>query len=120
MQVVAKTPRIDLRMKGEIPKKVLKVLEDEYGKLEISSDAEDLVDITTTDWYQEIKTNMTPGKTLKAYRTRENLTQVTLGEKIGGIPRQHISNMEADSRTIGKSMAKKLAEVLGFDYRLLL
>lgn len=120
MQVVVKTPRIDLRMKGEIPKKVLKVLEDEYGKLEITNGDDELLDITTTDWYQEIKAEMTPGKTLKTYRKRENLTQAALGEKIGGIPKQHISNMESGSRPIGKAMAKKLAEILGFDYRLLL
>ena len=121
MQVVAKTHRIELRLVGDVPKKILKALEDEYGTLQVIDDeANELVDISTTDWYRDIKASMTPGKTLRAYRTRESLTQAALGERIGGVPRQHISGMERGDRPIGREMAKKLAEVLRFDYRLLL
>ncbi len=121
MQVVAKTHRIDLVMRGDIPEKILRVLEEEYGALQVTEDNdEELIDITATDWYQDIKAELPPGKVLKTYRTRENLTQGALGKKIGGVPRQHISNMENGTRPIGREMAKKFAEVLGFDYRVLL
>lgn len=61
------------------------------------------------------------GKTiaLRAYRTREDLTQRELAEKVG-LPQRHISEMETGKRVIGKEMAKRFAEVLGVDYRALL
>jgi transcriptional regulator with XRE-family HTH domain len=57
---------------------------------------------------------------LRAYRTRENLTQKKLSEKTG-IPQHQISEMENGKRTIGKERAKKLAAALNVsDYRLFL
>ena len=56
---------------------------------------------------------------LRAYRTREGLTQKRLAE-FTGIPQHHISEMENGKRSIGKERAKKLAEVLHCDYRRLL
>ncbi len=59
------------------------------------------------------------GVYLKGLRYREELTQVQLSE-ITGIPRRHISEMESGKRTIGKANARKLADALKADYRLLL
>ena len=56
---------------------------------------------------------------LRAYRTREDLTQKQLSE-LTGIPQHHISEMENGKRSIGKERAKKLAEALHCDYRQLL
>ena len=56
---------------------------------------------------------------LRAYRTREGLTQDQLA-KLAGIPRRHISDMENGRRPIGKENAKKLAGVLNADYRMLM
>ena len=56
---------------------------------------------------------------LRAYRTREELTQKQLSE-LTGIPQHHISEMENGKRSIGKERAKKLAEALYCDYRQLL
>lgn len=56
---------------------------------------------------------------LRAYRTREALTQKQLSE-LTGIPQHHISEMETGKRSIGKERAKKLAEALHCDYRQLL
>ena len=122
MQVVAKTPRIDLRINGEIPEKILRVLEEEYGDLlqVISADDEELVDVTTTDWYRETKKGISPGDVLRTYRENAGLTQTALGQKIGRVPRQHISNMEHGKRPIGKESAKKLAAALGVDYQVFL
>jgi DNA-binding XRE family transcriptional regulator len=64
---------------------------------------------------------LSKGKTiaLRAYRTREDLTQRELAEKVG-IPQRHISEMENGKRPIGKEIAKRFSEVLGVDYRVLL
>ena len=56
---------------------------------------------------------------LRAYRTREGLTQKQLTE-LTGIPQHHISEMENGKRSIGKERAKKLAKALNCDYRQLL
>ena len=122
MQVVAKTPRIDLRISGEIPEKILRALEEEYGDAlkVMGADDEELVDVTTTDWYRATKKGISPGDVLRTYRENAGLTQTALGQKIGGVPRQHISNMENGKRPIGKESAKKLAAALRVDYRVFL
>jgi DNA-binding XRE family transcriptional regulator len=89
--------------------------------LQVISDAdEELLDVASTEWFKSMKTDMTPGKVLRAYRSRENFTQEELGRRIGGVPRQHISGMESGRRPIGREMAKRLAEALRFDYRKIL
>jgi DNA-binding XRE family transcriptional regulator len=60
-----------------------------------------------------------PGSYLAGFRHREDMTQVELAER-SGIPRRHISEMENGSRPIGKLNAKRLAETLNIDPRLLL
>lgn len=60
-----------------------------------------------------------PQIALRAYRTREELTQKQLAE-LTGIPQHHISEMENGKRSIGKERARKLAEALHCDYRQLL
>ncbi|MCF8037819.1 MAG: helix-turn-helix transcriptional regulator [Desulfohalobiaceae bacterium] len=61
----------------------------------------------------------TPGTLLAGLLYREGLTQKELAEQ-SGIPRRHISEMENDRRAIGKQRAKRLADVLNADYRMLL
>lgn len=56
---------------------------------------------------------------VRAYRTREGLTQKQLSA-MTGIPQHHISEMETGKRGTGKERAKKLADVLHCDYRQLL
>ncbi|MBU1168668.1 MAG: helix-turn-helix transcriptional regulator [Proteobacteria bacterium] len=38
--------------------------------------------------------------------------QTKLGETLGGVPRQHISNMERGHRSISLKMARKLSKLL--------
>jgi len=52
---------------------------------------------------------MNPGDYLKGYRVSRGMTQIELGIILGGIPRQHISNMEKGIRKINVELAKKLA-----------
>ena len=114
MQAVVKTPRIDVRITGEIPEKLLKALEEECGDdlVIITDPDEEFVDVEETDWYKQTKSKMTHGQTLRIYRQNANLTQEALGNMLGGLPKQHISNMENDRRAISLEMAKKLASVL--------
>ena len=122
MQVAVKTPRIELKMKGDIPERVILFLEEEYGVSlrQTADDGEEVVNALETDWYKRTMAAMTPGKALRIYRENAGLTQTALGERMGGIPRQHISNMENGKRPIGKENAKRLAAALHVDYRVFL
>ncbi len=68
-----------------------------------------MANVFETEWYRQIKLSMTPGDNLKIYRDNRGWTQAQLGDKLGGLPRQHISNMERGVRPISKNMAKRLA-----------
>ena len=57
---------------------------------------------------------------LRAYRTREGITQQQLS-RLTGIPQHQISEMENGKRGIGKERARKLAKALNVsDYRFFL
>jgi len=110
MQVHVKTPRIKIDIKGEISKKHLSLLKKEYGEnLHLINKDDKPIDIFKTEWYKKIKSQMTPGTNLKVYRINKRLTQVQLGELLGGIPKQHISNMENGKRPISLKTAKSLS-----------
>ena len=113
MQAVVKTPRIELQIRGDIPPKLISVLEEEFGDdLRLQEEQDDkIVNVFETEWYHQIKLSMTPGDNLKIYRDNRGWTQAQLGEKLDGLPRQHISNMERGLRPISRKMAKRLAQV---------
>ncbi len=56
---------------------------------------------------------------LRGLRYREGLTQTELGNLLG-IAQTNISLMEHGKRSIGKKIAKRLAELFKTDYRLFL
>ena len=114
MQAALKTPRIEINIKGEIPPRLLSVLREEYGeKVELTEDSEEeTVNIFETEWYKRTKEKVNPGDNLKIYREMHGLTQEKLGQLLGGIPRQHISNMERGTRAISIKTARKLSQIL--------
>ena len=113
MLAVVKTPRTNIRIKGKISNKLMEVLVSEYGKdVQLTRDPDDeLVDVFQTDWYRNIKKTMTPGTYMKIYRENRKMTQTELGKILGGLPRQHVSNMENGLRPISKKIALKLSKV---------
>lgn len=60
-----------------------------------------------------------PAISLKGMRNREGWTQTELGEKLG-VSQANLSKMENGKRSIGKTMAKRLAEIFKTDYKLFL
>ena len=78
--------------------------------------------IPTFSWRQafpEWNKETACGVSLSGAPHKEGLTQAQLA-KMTGIPQRHLSEMERGKRTIGKERAKKLAEALNIDYRVLL
>jgi len=113
MLAVVKTPRTSLKIEGEIPRPVLTVLKKQYGKkliLDESKDDEEYENVFETDWYKKVKKKMNPGTYLKIYRENKQWTQEQIGEKLGGLSRHYISDLENGHREISKEMAKKLSK----------
>ncbi len=112
MQALVKTPRTDIRIQGEIPPRLLDVLRSEYGsRLKLSEDDDECVEVTETKWYKETKAAASPGDVMRIYRENQQMTQAQLGERLGGVPRQLVSNMERGRRAISLATAKKLAVI---------
>ena len=113
MLAVVKTPHIRIEIKGRIPKKLLEVLKEEYGpEIQLVPDEEEeKLDVFGTEWYREIKGKLTPGANMRIYRQNGGMTQEELGDLLGGIPRQHISNMERGKRSISKRVAVQLSRI---------
>ena len=76
------------------------------------SDDEDWVAPFATDWFNNIKEEITAGDNLRFYRKLNHLSQLELAGRIG-TSKQAISQMENGKRTISASTARKLASVLG-------
>ncbi len=112
MLAVVKTPRTSIRIKGKISNRLIEVLLFEYGKdVQLTRNPDDeLVDVFQTDWYRNTKKTMTPGTYMKIHRENRKMTQTELGKILGGLPRQHVSNMENGVRPISKKVAMKLAK----------
>ena len=123
MQAVVKTHHIKINVQGNvIPTKLLFFLKEQYGnKVKfIEEESDKLVKAENTQWYKDIKAATTPGDYLKIYRERKGLTQTKLGEMLGGVPRQHISNMENGRRPISLKAARKFADIFDVSFELFL
>ena len=123
MQAVVKTPHIKINVQGDIiPTKLLFFLKEEYGsKVKfIEEESGKLVKAVNTQWYKDIKVATTPGDYLRIYRERNGLTQTKLGEMVGGVPRQHISNMENGRRPISLKAARKFADIFDISFEIFL
>ena len=117
MQVVEKVHRIDVTITGMGADIIKTLIQKQYpdALVKDSDNDDDFVKFEDTDLYREIKTNMTPGSLLSAYRSREGLSLTELAKRTG-ISYTNISAMENDRRVIGLNVAKKLANALNCEY----
>ncbi|MGA2766071.1 MAG: helix-turn-helix domain-containing protein [Spirochaetia bacterium] len=113
MLAVVKTPHIRIHIKGKIPSRIVSALKKEYGnKVQLTAeDGDQLVDVFETSWYKRVRKTLRPGRSLKIYRQNLGLTQEQLGAKLGGLPKQFVSNMESGIRPISKKTAIKLGKL---------
>ena len=115
MLVHVKTPLI--KIEGDIPPDLLAFVKTQYKHISVEYDGDDeYEEVTETEWFKNIQKNMTPQKTLKLLRTRDNLTQAELAEKLC-INVQNVSGMERGVRPISVAMAKKLGTVFNTNYK---
>lgn len=119
MQVVVKKPRIkfsihtDVEVPTTFMQKLANFIQNEYNSSVniIYDNDEELVDITETEWYQEMEKIRNPGTTVKIYRQNIKMTQAELGKKLGGLSKQYISDIENGRRNISLDVARKLSVI---------
>ena len=115
MLVHVKTPLI--KIEGDIPPDLLAFVKTQYKHISVEYDeGDEYEEVTETEWSKNIQKNMTPQKTLKLLRTRDNLTQAELAEKLC-IKVQNVSGMERGVRPNSAAMAKKLRTVYNTNYK---
>ena len=73
------------------------------------------INVEDLDWFKEFKANETPRGNLKFYRTRDNLTQAQLTEKLG-TTRQDVSGWRG---TADQSVRKRQKSLRTFSRSLL-
>lgn len=110
MQVVAKMPRIDVKMDGVGVEEVISIIKASIPNVVITEDEPQ--DIDGWGYYHEMKARLTPAKILKIRRENAGLSQAALSER-SGIASSNIAMMETGKRNIGARSAKKLAAALG-------
>ena len=111
MLVAVKTPRTDLRLRGYVPRSVLRVLRHEYGpalRVKAEEGGEELVDVFETDFFREFKKKVKPGDYVRVYRENAGLSQVELADKLG-VTRSYVCDIEHHRREISKNFARNLA-----------
>ena len=118
MQAVVKTPRIEIAIRGEIPPRLLTVLEVGFGdQIQFHAEEDDeRVDVFETAWYTNVKAKITSGENLKIYRQNHGLTQVQLGDMLGGLSRRHISNLEHNTHPISSDLAQKSSRLFDVSF----
>lgn len=102
--------RYYFNLKKSTPRKVLTEIADRYSPYFTNDPDDELVDISTTEWYKNMEKEMKPMDYLRHLREVRGLTQKGLGDKVG-TNAAHISDYETGQRAISKEMAKKLAEI---------
>lgn len=118
MQVQERAHRIDVTIEGTGAEAVADAIRRSYPNAVVLDDDES-VRWDDTELAADIRSRKTPGKILRAYRERAGLTTMQLAEQIG-TRYPNISAMENDRRSIGLSIARKLGNALGFDFKKLL
>ena len=111
MQAVVKARRI--RIDADlIPEELLSFLKEHYGEVQIITDPdEELMEVRESPWYKAIKKKIQPGDNVAIYRELKGWTQTELGRQLGGIPRQNISGIEHNRRSVSKDIARKLSKL---------
>jgi len=112
MLAVVNRPRIEIRAK-KIPVKLMNFIRLEYPNVIVKKDdVSDDVDFTESDWFKEVRASMTSGENLKLLREERSLSKKELSERCG-ISVSRIASYELGRVKISRSVAKKLAEILG-------
>ena len=115
MRARVRTDLVYIEIHGEIPDPLLKCLQAEYGrrlilKCECGGYWHNVLDAPL---YESKPQEMNPGAWLRFFRQDHGLSQSQLGQKLGRVSRQNVSNMEYGRRPISRRMALRCAAFFG-------
>ena len=117
MQVHVKTPHIRVDINGEdIPAELMNAVKAVFNTEEIEiidKEDEEYVNWFESEEHDKIAAFTSPGDVMRIYRENRGWSQAALGEKLGGLSRQKISDMERGHRTISGDTAISLSRVFG-------
>jgi ribosome-binding protein aMBF1 (putative translation factor) len=117
MRVVEKTRHIDVNVEGSGASAVAEILRASLPLAVIEEEgADEYEDWEGSDLQKDFAARKTPGKLVRAYRARADLSLVQLAEMIG-TKYPNLSAIENDRRAIGLVLARKLGKALGVEYR---
>jgi DNA-binding XRE family transcriptional regulator len=116
MLVVEKTRRIRVNLTGRGAATVAAIVKDHLPKAVLLDDNEEAVEWKNTSIAKEIRAAKTPGKLVRAYRTRAGMTIISLAKAVG-TKYPNISAIENDRRVVGLAMARKIGRIFHVDYR---
>lgn len=114
MLIVVNQPLIDnggIKIEGEnIPNKFINYLKRTFGEENISFEEEntDPVLFRDTEWFKNIRGEITPEENVKFYRKQRGMKQKELASLLS-TSKSVISDIERGRRKVGKEMAKKLS-----------
>ncbi len=109
MLVRVRTPRI--RIEGdEVPEGLIEYVKSHYAGVEIENDDNEIVDLEDTTWHRSISETMHGGVDLRVRRENAGMTQQEVADRIK-TSRTAIAAMEAGTRTITHSMARRLSKL---------
>lgn len=114
MVIVVNQPLIDnggIKIEGEnIPNKFINYLKRTFGEENISFGEEntDPVLFRDTEWFKNIRGEITPEENVKFYRKQRGMKQKELASLLS-TSKSVISDIERGRRKVGKEMAKKLS-----------
>lgn len=111
MLAVVKTPRIDVRIQGEISPLMMEVLKKEYGrKLHIQAENNESVNYFETPFAKAMDKKITPADCIQTYRENLGLTQEELGKKVR-VSKNYVSDWENGHRKVSKEKAVRLSKL---------
>lgn len=109
MSVAVKTRPISLRFKPRTPKRILRMVREQFSDY-ILDDAEESDDWFKSSLHKEIASRMSPGKYLRHLREAHGLTQNAVGEEVG-VAANYVSDWENGHREISRFAARRLGEI---------
>jgi len=116
MLAVVKKPHTEhtlFEVMGKFPSQVLQFLKRTFGQdVKVYDSDDDIVDIFSTRWYQEVCSQTTSGEILRIYRENCGMSQAALGEELGKVwTQQKISDLENNRLNINKEIGLKLSQI---------
>jgi hypothetical protein len=109
-----KTPPIEIRLRGDVPHKVMEEIQIRYGAWILGETAvDDSIDLSLTEEWKGFSSRQTSGTWISGLRSAHGWTQKELGKRLGGVSTARVSDWEHGRRAVSKSFAKSLAGLFG-------